>query len=203
MTLRVVSAFAVAAALSGSALAQQPPSQDPAQVEAGTYAVEPSHTRIMFSVDHFGTSTYFGGFAGAGGTLTLDPKNLGATKGEIHVPVASVSTTNPKLDGELKSDKWFDAGRFPQIVFKITKVTPTGDKQANVEGDFTMHGVTKPLTLAATLHGAGPHPFNHKFTVGFDLTGKVMRSDFGVKTMEPLMGDEVNLTISAVFEKQG
>jgi polyisoprenoid-binding protein YceI len=203
MTIRFVSALALAAALGGAAWAQSPPSQDPAQVEAGAYAIEPIHTRIMFSVDHFGTSTYFGGFSASSGTLILDPKNLGATKGEIRVSTASIATANPKLDSDLKSERWFDAARYPQMVFRITKVTPTGERQANVDGDFTLHGVTRPLTLAATLHGAGPHPFNHKFTAGFDLTGKINRSDFGMKTMAPLMGDEVNLTISAVFEKQG
>src|SRR6266702_4138413 len=80
-------------------------SRDSASVEAGAFNVEPMHTRVLFAVSHMGFSTWYGNFSDASGTLTLDPKAVGKSKVEIHVPVASVTTTNAKLDGELKGDQ--------------------------------------------------------------------------------------------------
>jgi polyisoprenoid-binding protein YceI len=103
----------------------------------------------------------------------------------------------------LKGDQWLDAKANPQITFKAKSVTVTGPQTATVTGDLTLHGVTKPVNLQAKLNGGGVNPLDKKFTVGFELAGKIKRSDFGVKTYLPLIGDEVDLTISAAFEKQG
>jgi polyisoprenoid-binding protein YceI len=175
--------------------------RDPASVEAGSFSVEPVHTRVLFSVSHMGFSTWYGDFTGAGGSLTLDPKAPAKSAVEIRVPVASVSSTNAKLDGELKSDQWLDAAKFPEIAFKSEKVTPIGKDKADVEGLLTLHGVTRPVTLHATFNGAGVNVLSKKYTVGFDARGRIKRSDFGVKTYLPLIGDEVDLILSAAFEK--
>lgn len=192
--------------LAGSALlslADAPAfTRDPAAVEAGVYAVEPVHTRVLFSVSHMGFSTWYGEFTGASGSLTLDPKAPAKSALDIRVPVASVSTTNAKLDGELKSDQWFDAAKFPDIAFKSVKVVPTGKDKADVEGQLTLHGVTRPVTLHATFNGAGVNVMDKHYTVGFDARGRIKRSDFGVKTYIPLIGDEVELILSGAFEKQ-
>jgi polyisoprenoid-binding protein YceI len=134
------------------------------------------------------------------GSLNLDPKKPADSALEIHIPVATVSTTNAKLDGELKSDAWLGATQFPEIVFKSTKVTETGKDTAKVTGDLTLHGVTKPVTLAVKFNGAGTNPLDKKYTAGFEVSGKIKRSDFGVKTYVPLIGDDVDLIISAGFE---
>jgi polyisoprenoid-binding protein YceI len=195
-----------AALLTGSSLfslADAPAfSRDPASVQAGVYAVEPMHTRILFSVSHMGFSTWYGDFTGASGALTLDPKEPAKSAVEIHVPVASVSTTNAKLDGELKGGDWLDAGKFPEMIFKSDKVVVTGKDKADVHGQLTLHGVTKPLTLHATFNGAGVNVMDKHYTVGFEAKGQIKRSDFGVKTYVPLIGDEVELILSAAFEKQ-
>ena len=194
---------ALLAASSLFSLADAPAfSRDPASVQAGVYAVEPAHTRILFSVSHMGFSTWYGDFTGASGSLTLDPKAPAKSAVEIHVPVASISTTNAKLDGELKSDQWLDAGKFPEMTFKSEKVIVTGKDKADVEGQLTLHGVTKPLTLHATFNGAGVNMMDKHYTVGFEAKGQIKRSDFGVKTYVPLIGDEVDLILSAAFEKQ-
>ena len=177
-------------------------SRDPASVQAGVYSVEPVHTRVLFSVSHMGFSTWYGDFTGASGSLTLDPKTPAKSAVEIHVPVASVSTTNAKLDGELKGDQWLDAAKYPEMVFKSDKVVPTGKDKADVEGQLTLHGVTRPLTLHATFNGAGVNVMDKHYTVGFEARGQIKRSDFGVKTYVPLIGDEVDLILSAAFEKQ-
>jgi polyisoprenoid-binding protein YceI len=188
--------------LASAALADAPAfTRDPAAVEAGVYAVEPVHTRVLFSVSHMGFSTWYGEFTGASGSLTLDPKAPAKSALDIRVPVASVSTTNAKLDGELKSDQWLDAAAFPDIAFKSDKVIPTGKDKADVQGQLTLHGVTRPVTLHATFNGAGVNVLDKHYTVGFDARGRIKRSDFGVKTYVPLIGDEVDLILSGAFEK--
>ena len=128
---------------------------DPASVPAGTYALESSHARVAFSVDHMGFSTWYGDFTGAKGSLTLDPKNVAASKFDITIPTGSITTTNAVLDGELKDPSWFDAAKYPTITFRSTAVTSTGADTAKVTGDLTFHGVTKPVTLDVKFHGAG------------------------------------------------
>lgn len=176
---------------------------DASKVEAGTYDVEPNHTQVLFSVNHMGFTTYTGQFTKASGTLVLDPAHPDASKLDVSVDVGSVTTPSEKLTGELKSDAWLDAGKFPAITFKSTKVMKTGADSAKVTGDLTMHGVTKTETLNVKFNGAGANPLNKKYTTGFEVSGKIKRSDFGVKTYVPLIGDEVTLTIAGAFEKQG
>ncbi len=113
-----------------------------------------------------------------------------------------MTTTSAKLTDELKGDQWLDAGKYPTMTFVSTKVAPAGKDHAKVTGDLTLHGVTKPVTLDVTLVGAGANPLNKKYTVGFEATGTLKRSEFGVKTYVPLIGDELHLTIAGAFERQ-
>ncbi|WP_342165228.1 YceI family protein [Methylobacterium sp. SD21] len=186
----------------GTAQAQTPPTRDPGQIPAGTYAVDPNHTQVGWRVSHMGFSNYAGGFSEASGTLELQPKNPSASKLTIKIPVASVTTTSAKLTDELKGDQWLDSTKFPEMTFVSTKIAPAGKDHAKVTGDLTLHGVTKPVTLDVTLVGAGVNPLDKKMTVGFEATGVVKRSEFGVKTYLPLIGDDLHLTIAGAFEKQ-
>jgi len=182
-----------------AALAQSAPNTDPAAVEAGTYKVEPSHTRILFAVSHMGFTTWFGEFTGASGTLILDPNKLSATRFDIIIPANSISTTNTTLDGELNSPKWFDTAKYPTIEFKSEKVVRTGHDTAAVTGELTFHGVTRPETLQVTFNAAGMNQLTNQYTAGFNASGVIKRSDFNQKTYIPLIGDDVSLTISAAF----
>ncbi len=202
MTPRFLAAAALAAVLAAPAAAQSPADADPAAVQGGGYVVEPAHTRITFAVSHMGFTTWYGDFTQAAGVLTVQAGAPAADKVDVTVQTASVSTTNAKLDGELRDPTWLDAAKFPTITFRSTRVTPTGPGRADVTGDFTLHGVTRPLTLHATFNGAGTNPLSKAYTVGFQGTGALRRSDFGVTKYVPLVGDEVQVTISAAFEKR-
>jgi len=183
-------------------LAAAPPViHDPASVPAGTYAIEPSHTQVVFSVNHFGFTTYFGNFSDVSGNLSVVPNNPSAMSVSVSVPVSSVSTTSTKLTDDLKATDWLDAAHYPAMIFRSTSVTPTGKTTADIAGTLTLHGVTKPLVLHATFNGAGVNILDQKQTVGFQLTGTVKRSEFGVAKYVPLVSDEVQLIISAAFEK--
>jgi polyisoprenoid-binding protein YceI len=138
----------------------------------------------------------------ASGELKLDPKSLAATSVSVTVPVDSVQTTVGKLDGELKSDQWLDAGKHPNMIFHSTKITRTGPTTAAIDGELTLHGATHPLTLKARFVGAGVNPLDKSYTVGFSATGVVKRSDYGVKTYIPLISDDVELNINAAFNKK-
>ena len=188
-----------AAETTGAAQPAAPANTDPAAVTAGRYTVEPSHTRLQFSLSHMGFTNWYGDLTDASGTLVLDPKNPAAAKVDVTLPVASVATTNAKLDEELRGPQWLDANAYPTIRFASTRVEHTGPQTATVTGDLTFHGVTNSVTLEAIFNGAGADPMTKAYTVGFDGTATIRRSDFGVDTYVPLIGDTVDIRISAAF----
>lgn len=195
---------ALIAASAAAAVAQSPAgpaTANPAAVQAGSYTIDPAHTQVGFTVSHMGFSLYTGRFSGVAGTLQLDPKRLAGTRLDVTIPVASVSTTSDKLDGELKSDQWLDAGRYAEMRFRSVRVEPTGNGRAQIDGELTLHGVTRPVVLQARFVGAGVNPLDKAYTVGFQATGTLSRSAFGIKTYVPLIGDEITLTLAGAFEK--
>jgi polyisoprenoid-binding protein YceI len=199
LPLAAVASFALASC----ALAQTPPSHDPASVKIGAYVLEPNHTRVLFSVSHMQFTTYFGEFTGASGKLDLNPASPGASHVEVSIPTASISTSNSTLNGELKSGDWLDAAKYPAITFVSTAVTPTGPDTARITGNLTLHGVTHPEVLEAKFNAAGVNPLDGKYTAGFNATAHISRSDYDVKKYVPLIGDNLDIIISAAFEKAG
>lgn len=204
MTFRPLKAAALAAAfvVTPALVLAQSATTTPAAVQAGTYGVEPYHTRALFAVSHLGFSTWYGEFTGASGSLTLDPAKLGESQVDISVPAASISTSNAKLDDELRGDKWFDVAKYDTIRFRSTRITRTGANSADIAGNLTLHGVTRPVVLKARFNAAGVNPLDKAYTVGFEVSGDIKRSDFGVTTYVPMVGDDVHLIISAAFEKK-
>ena len=193
-------AMAMAMALAAAPAWAQVSTTTPSAVHPGTYTVEPSHTRIAFAVSHLGFTTWFGDFTGASGTLRLDPTNPAGSTLSVSVPIASVSTTNAKLDSELKEADWLDAAKYPAATFTATRITATAGT-AKVAGTLTLHGVTKPVTFSVKFNGAGVNALDKQYTVGFEVRGRIKRSEFGVTKYIPLVGDDVDLIISAAFEQ--
>ncbi len=191
---------AMIASVSAPAMAQVA-SADASKVEAGVYNIEPEHSRITFGVSHMGFTNYYGEFRNASGMLNLDPKKPDSSSVDVKIPTGSVMVPNAKLKEELDGDQWLNAAKYPDITFKSTKVAKTGADTAKVTGEFTLHGVTKPLTLNVKFNGAGTNPLDKNYTSGFEATGMIKRSDYGVKTYVPLIGDDVDIMISAAFEK--
>jgi polyisoprenoid-binding protein YceI len=191
----------VLAACSGivSAATPGPANPNPAAVTGGSYTVEPSHTRVQFSVSHMGFTDWYGDMTGVSGTLVLKTADIAASAVDISLPVASVATTNAKLDDELRSAQWFDAARYPTVRFVSTRIVQTGPATATITGNLTFHGITRPVTLAARFNGAGINPLDRNYTIGFNATTTIRRSDFGVSTYVPLIGDTTELRISAAF----
>jgi polyisoprenoid-binding protein YceI len=173
----------------------------PAQVQAGAYKLDPDHSKITWSVSHFGFSTYLGQFSTVNASLKLDPKALTATGLDVTVDANSLGTLNPALDKHLKSPDFLDVAKFPTATFHATKVTQTGDRTADIAGDLTLHGVTKPVIVQATFNQAGPNPLVKTYQLGFAGSAKIKRSDFGITSYVPAISDEVTLTIEAEFRQ--
>ena len=195
------------AALNAQAAMQVPGKLDAARVAAGHYTVDGGHTLVRWTVDHFGISDYFGLFGDVAGTLDLDPKNLAATKLDVTIPVSKVTVASGGLrDHLLRAGKnggkpdFFGASP-ADARFVSTSVRRTGPMQANIAGDLTLNGVTKPVTVAAKFTGAGPHPMNKRLNIGFRGTAAIKRSDFGIGYGIPMVSDRVVLNIAAAFEK--
>ena len=113
-----------------------------------------------------------------------------------------MTTASEKLTGELKSAGWLNADAHPEIIFKAAQVSLDGKGEATVTGDLTLNGVTKSVPLKVKFNGAGVNPIDKKYTVGFEVSGTLKRTDFGVSKYAPLVSDEVKIIISAAFEKQ-
>lgn len=201
-------ALAVAAVQAQSITPQLPGTKDPTQVTAGIYAVDPAHTLVGWDVNHFGFNDYFGLFGNVTGTLVLDPDALSESSVIVNIPVAEVTVANEGLRNHLLRDGKDGAapdffGANPAAArFVSTRIIPGDDRdEATIEGNLTLNGVTRQVTLSAEFTGAGTNPFNKKETVGFEAEGKIRRSDFGINYGLPLVSDEVELEITAAFEK--
>jgi polyisoprenoid-binding protein YceI len=195
-----IAAYGLAAALmlSPAALAQTSPV--PAQAKAGAYTLNSDHSKVTWSVNHLGFSTYIGQFQGVTGTLKLDPANLAATDLRVTIDTNLVGTLTPALDTHLKSADFLDTAKFPTATFKSTKVTRTGDRTADVTGDLTLHGVTKPVVVHATFNQSGVNFVDKQYSLGFDGKAVIKRSEFGVAGYVPAIGDEVTLQLAAEFK---
>lgn len=178
-----------------------PPVHDASKVTAGTYKADPFHTQVMYNYNHLGFTTNMGLLSGANGTLTIDPKAPNDAKLSIDVPMNTIHTTIDALDKELVGPMFFDAAKYPTAHFESTKVTAKGS-HATVQGNLTIHGVTKPATIDASFMAVGANPMSKKETVAFKGTATINRSDFGVKQFVPMVSDQVDLLITAAFEKQ-
>ncbi|WP_426703050.1 YceI family protein [Rhodanobacter sp. Col0626] len=175
---------------------------DPTAIRPGDYIPDPLHSHVLFEVSHFGLSTYIGEFTELTGTLRLDPARFADARLKVTVPVASVRTSSSVLDEELKGPRWLDGETYPAVTFEAVSVEPRMDGSLLVSGHLSLHGITREVALVARFHGSGINPVKQAYTVGFDVSGSIRRSDFGVSASLPLIGDELKLVISVAFELQ-
>lgn len=176
--------------------------RNPAQVQSGTYVLDASHGKITWSMDHMGFSTYVGQFTDVSATLNLDVKNPSASKLQAEVKTDSVGSLNSALDGHLKTADFLDTAKFPTAGFQATKIRLIDADSAEITGNLTLRGVTKPIVMIADFNQAGVNPVDRKYTVGFDGHARIKRSDFGITYGVPVLGDDVTLHFEAEFKLQ-
>jgi polyisoprenoid-binding protein YceI len=167
----------------------------PAAAAPETYTIDSRHTFPSFEVMHFGMSIQRGSFNKTSGKINVDRE---AKTGSVDVTIdaASVSTNEPKLGDHLRNQDFFNATAHPTITFKGTRFNFDGDKVKSVDGELTMLGVTKPVTLTAQHFNCGNHPMNKKAMCGAELTTTIKRSDWGMKYAVPAVADDVLLRIN-------
>lgn len=199
--MRLISALVAAVLLASPAFAAEPAKRLPPEA-AGNYVLDKSHANIVFKLNHLGFSDYIGRFNSFDAKLTLNTTNIAASVVDVTITPASVDTNNAELEEKLRGEHYFNISQFPEIKFTSTQLRQTGPSKGIMTGNLTMLGISKPVTLEVTFVGAGMNPYASVYTVGFRATGVLKRSDFGMKTLVPQVGDDVQLLIEAEFHKQ-
>lgn len=166
-----------------------------------TYKVDKAHSKVGFAISHMMISEVEGQFNAFDATLVSSKEDFSDATVEFTTDVNTINTNVERRDGHLKGPDFFDAAKYPTITFKSTSFKKTGDKTYKIVGNLTMHGVTKPVTLDATLTGTATGRDGKKI-VAFKVTGVINRIDFGVGTSGPSTGDEVTLTAKTEFGAQ-
>jgi len=201
--------LALAALLSAGVLsaapAQAPGQPDPSRVTAGTYTADPAHTMVEFRINHMGLTDVFGLLGSITGTLLLDPAHLDQAQVAVRIPVRKLLTTSQGLTEHLFLPSAIGKPEYfgpkpADALFSSTKVVPGADgTSAAITGQLTLNGVTRPVTIAVRFTGAGKGLLGSAINVGFEGTTQIKRSDFGLVADFGLVGDVVDLKISATF----
>jgi len=167
----------------------------PAFAAPESYSIDPKHTLPSFEINHLGFSTQRGRFNTTSGKITLDRE---AKRGSVlvNIETASVDTGVAKLEEHLRAEDFFNVAQYPTMTFKSNNLKFNGEVPVAAEGELTLLGVTKPVTLAITAFKCAPHPIAKKEACGADATTTIKRSDFGMKYALPAVGDEVKLVIN-------
>ncbi len=169
--------------------------------QADQYQIDPSHTRILFDIDHMGYSRMPGVFRNFDVSLSFDPEKPAASSLSVTVRTESIDTYYEPLNEHLRSADFFDVEQHPEMSFTSRSIEMLDDNHARISGDFTLLGVTKPLIFEVTLNQLKPNPMNNRMRVGFRGEGTVDRTAFGMDYAAPLVGADVHFTLSAEADR--
>ncbi len=147
-------------------------------VPAGTWKVDPVHSSVEFQVNHLGIATVKGQFKEFEGTVEVGPDGAVAYG---TVKTASVDTREPQRDDHLRSADFFEVEKYPEIGFRSTAIRTTGEDEFEIDADLSIHGVTRPVTLQATLEGYEPEDHQGNTRVGLSASAQINRSDFEMR----------------------
>ena len=173
----------------------------PAFAAPVSYGVEANHTFPRFSYTHLGFTTQQSRFDKTTGTVVYDKEGRTGSV-DIKIETSSVSTGSALFNQHIQAEDFLDTAKYPTVTFKSTKVNFDGDKPVSIEGDLTMKGITKRVTLTVTRFLAAPHPIQKKDTIGADAYTIVKRTDFNMGKYAPAVSDEVRIDIAIEALKQ-
>ena len=174
---------------------------------AAEYVIDGDHSSVGFKERHLAISTVHGRFATVEGRFSYDPTAIANSRAEATIAVSSIDTNQKKRDDHLRSPDFFDASKFPTIIFKSTAIKNPSSAGFTLVGDLTIHGVTRPVELAVQSLGEAKDPWGRE-RAGFSATATINRKDFGLtwsKTLETgalVVGDEVGITLEVEGIKQ-
>jgi polyisoprenoid-binding protein YceI len=180
----------------GLAVGLAPRGESPAAVVLadGEWNIDSVHSSIIFRILHQNAAYFYGRFNDVGGTISWDDASPTASSFNVEIKTASVDSKNPGRDKHLKSASFFNTEQFPTATFKSNSVKAAGENKVEVTGDFTLNGVTKPLT--ATVEKTGQGKGQRGEVIGFESVFTLKRSDFGITFMPGGLGDEVKIFAS-------
>lgn len=158
------------------------------------FTLDSRHTFPTFQVNHLGVSLQFGRFNKTTGRIVVDREARSGTA-DITIDAASIDMGIEKWDEAMRGEDWFNVAQFPTLAFKAPRLLFDGDKVVGAEGDFTLLGVTRPLSVKLNGFNCIAHPLNKKTVCGGTATATIKRSEFGLTKGLPGIGDEVTLTI--------
>jgi polyisoprenoid-binding protein YceI len=159
------------------------------------YTIDPTHSHIMFMIDHLGFAKIVGLFSDFSGTLSFDPNNVPASKLNVAIKTESLQTQFAPRDKDLKGADWFNSTEFPEMTYVGSQFAKKDDHTGTITGKLTLHGVAKPVTLNVVVNKVGKNPLDKINSAGFSARGTLKRSDFGMKTFLGAIGDEIDLII--------
>lgn len=168
-------------------------------VAASDYAIDAVHSAVIFRIKHNEAAYNYGRFNGIDGVVNFS-ESEGVTGVKVNVDTNSVDTANEKRDNHLRGADFFSAKQFPKATFKSTSVSKKSEHDYEVAGEFTLNGVTKPLTVTLTHTGSSKTQMGE--VAGFETVFTIKRSDFGMTKYLPMVGDEVRLMIGLETIKQ-
>ena len=173
----------------------------PALAAPETFVVDSNHSFPSFSYNHLGYSIQMSRFDKATGTVTLD-KAAKTAAVDIVIDTKSVNTGSAAFNEHIQGEDFLDTAKHPTATFKSTKVVVEGDKPVSIDGNLTLKGVTRPVTLKVNGFHAMPHPMLKKDAIGANARTKVKRTDFNMGKNVPYVGDEVTIDIALEAVKQ-
>lgn len=166
-----------------------------------TYGLDSNHTFANFSYSHMGLSSQISKFSKTSGTVVYD-KVAKTGSVDVTIDMKSVDTGSNLFNGHIQGGDFLDTEKYPTATFKSTKVVFEGDKPATIEGNLTIKGVTKPVTLTVTHFKNMEHPMLKKDAIGANASTAIKRTEFNAGKYAPLVGDDVTITISLEAVKQ-
>lgn len=166
------------------------------------YSFDTAHTQILFFVDHLGFSKSQGEFHEYSGGFVFDRDHPEKSSIDVTINTASIDMDHEKWDAHMKNADFFSVKQFPTMTFKSTSIKVTGEKTAEITGDFTLLAVTKPVTLNVVYNKSDIHPFSGKYVSGFSATTTIKRSEFGMLYGLPAVGDDVEVRIEVEGVRQ-
>lgn len=175
----------------------------PVRAELVNYRLDPVHTRVLFRISHAGFSNQPGFFTAVQGQLQFDAADWSQSRLEVHIPIASLQLGDADWNRRILDHTFFDLKKYPEALFISTQVLQDGDGKGTVTGNLTLHGVTRPVTLAVTLNAIKRHPLTRRRTAGFSATGSISRKEFGIDAWSSMVGDEVTLQIECEALRSG
>ena len=193
MHVRIAST-ALAFLLATGFAANSPTSQGKAPPAGGSYKVDSEHTTVLLRVKHVNTSWTFCRFNRVSGEFTVDAAKPENSNFKVQIAAASIDSGQSARDGHLKSPDFLDAAQFPDITYTSQSVQKAGEGKYKAEGELSLHGVKKPLTVELEEVGTSDTQFGVR--AGYFGTFTVQRSDFGMDFMPEAVGDEIHVTVS-------